>query len=67
MDDGGVLDRAAIEIQDVAAAYLEKKKLESGQATEADRLRRAVHDIVFDAHSQSPEGVYLRLMHAIKK
>ena len=64
MDREVELDDAAIYIQDAAAAYLQAKKRR--QFNEIQRLRKEIHDILFEERECIPDGVYLKLMNAIK-
>ena len=54
------MDEAAREIQDVALLYLYKKH------DNTEKLKRKIHDVLFEEKQTIPEGVYIKLMNVIK-
>ena len=55
------LDDAAQEIQEVGIMYLDIKN-----KSQLVQLKRQIHDILFEEQENIPEGIYIKLMNAIK-
>ena len=55
------LDDAAEEIQEVSIMYLDMKN-----KSQLVKLKRQIHDILFEEQEHIPEGIYIKLMNVIK-
>jgi len=54
------LDEAAREIQAAASMYM------NARADRLNKLKQRIHDILFEEQKRIPEGVYIKLMDALK-
>ena len=59
------LDEAAMLIQNISNAYLEKKR-NNIYRNEINLLKNKIHDILFENCEIIPEGVYLKIMDVLK-
>lgn len=62
-NDNAQLDIAAEEIQEVARMYLNSK---INSNIQINKLKNKIQDILFEEKECIPDGVYLKLMNAIK-
>lgn len=60
------LDFAAEIIQDAGILYLQKKNETNNWKQKIVKLKNQIHDIVFENKESIPEGLYIKLMDAIK-
>lgn len=59
------LDEAAMLIQNISNEYIEKKR-NNIYRNEINILKNKIHDILFENCEIIPEGVYLKIMDALK-